>query len=120
MPKKSIVFIVIQNMLNGMARQSRINKGFVACDAIKLISLNSPTLKPETKRFGLDYGLLKAIRLEDSPSFLAIAHSRSNKSKTIGSINRQSKASICRAFNTSSMTVLTLTTTTVSSPSCMP
>lgn len=64
--------------------------------------------KNKTNSLGSNYGSKKAIPLEDSLSFLAIAFLKSNKSKIIGSTNSQSKTLTSPRFYTSFMTAPTL------------
>jgi len=108
MTKKELVQNASQIMLSMTDGPVIISNASAAGNVASDLFGNAPMLRNKRNSPGLNYGSRKAILLDDSLSFLAIAHSKSNKSKTIGSTNSLSKTLISQKSHTSFTMALTL------------
>ena len=104
MPKKEPAQIVSPTTSNMMDLRLFANPVSNAADAKSDSSGNVLMLKSVTSFLGFDSGFKKAILSADSHSFLATAHPRSSKSKSIGLANLPNKLSISPKSSTSFMT----------------
>lgn len=99
------VSLVTLSVTDGLVTTNNVSAAAnVANDSFGDVLMSKNEMNPP----GLNYGSTKAILLGDSLSFLAIAPSKSNKSKITGSTNSPSKILTSPAFHTYFTMVLTL------------
>lgn len=101
MTKKELAQDVSQTTLPVTDGLAIVNNASAAGNVANDLFGNAPMSKNKTNSLGSNHGSRKAIPLDDSLSFLATAHSKSNKSKTIGSTNNPSKTLTSPMFYTS-------------------